>query len=201
MPGTGPVAPVKPKKKITIPTWLQNIGNALTKPAAPAAPPRGSRGYGASGAPTQPQVPAWLKNIGNTITNSYAQAGPARGVGANTQQAQAPRGPLGQTGVRNNTPYSPSLPTGTFFSGGGIASGQRQVRTGENTGMLIGGGDRGTYRVAKGQVMPTTPLVESPPDNGGGGYRRRRGGGSNQTAWPEEQKALYANLLNWNFKG
>ncbi len=106
--------------------------------------------------------------------------------------------------------YSPSLPSSTFFSGGSIQDGTREVRTGQNTSTLLGGGgvrNRGTVRIAKGGgVSPVTTPTYSGSGNGGWGttYKKYGSGGNSYSAntySSDRAPSWLMNLINWSFKG
>lgn len=172
--------------------------------------------FNPTGAAVQPfTAPAWWNAVSSAVANwADENINTSQYVPAGLSQTQRPttaaqfKPPIwGGNPMQVSEPYSPSLPTGTFFSGGSIADGTRLVSTGQNTSMLLGGGgirNRGTVRIAKGNPIIGAP---SQPTTGGGygtTYKNWKGGGGNRggnSYSSDRVPSWLMNLYNWQFKG
>ncbi len=210
----------------TVPAWIkpqakkQKDDMAANEPTPqPTQPTR----YNPTGAATQPfTAPAWWSNlsnrVGNWIDNNVISQSPTptRYNPAATQYPQSRPAWIGGNQAQVSEPSNPSLPTGTFFSGGSIQDGTRLVPTGQNTSALLGGGgirNRGTVRIAKGSPMTGAPSQPTSTASSGGGYGttyKKKGGGYGggyggysytPNTYADRAPSWLMNLTNWNFKG
>lgn len=174
--------------------------------------------FNPKGVPQQYTPPVWWNELSDSVSNWIDKnVSGSQYIPAGLSQPQRPttaaqfKPPLwGGNSTRVSEPSDPSLPTGTFFSGGSIADGTREVRTGQNTSVLLGGGgirNQGTVRIAKGIPMIGEPSYTAPANGGGFGttYKNYRGGGrggGRGSAYSSDKVPSWLmNLYNWNFKG
>lgn len=213
-PGLSPQQRPTAAAQFTPPAWLNTLSNNVSNwisnniqgsqyaPAGLAQPQRPTTGTQFAN-----RVADWAER--NVSTSQYVPAGLAQSQ--RPTNAKQFRKPIwgGQPEMQVSDPYSPSLPTGTFFSGGSIQDGTREVRTGENTSLLLGGGgirNRGTIRIAKGSPWLGAPSQPATSGSGNGGwgttYKKYGGGGGGYTTYSSDRAPSWLmSLYNWNFKG